>query len=157
MAGQADTTLVHFAPGMGDGVQAAKAGILEIGDIFVVNTSDRDGAQALVREIRNMVALGERPAGAWKPPIVSTVAHEGGGIAELMERIVQFQAAQQATGAWAERRLARARLEIEHLVLARLHAELALDQGAGLEGLARAVSAGEMDPYAAADQLVRVR
>ncbi len=74
-----------------------------------------------------------------------------------MERIVQFQTAQRATGAWAERRLARARLEIEHLVLARLHAELALDQGAGLEGLARAVSAGEMDPYAAADQLVRVR
>ncbi|HWJ52221.1 MAG TPA: methylmalonyl Co-A mutase-associated GTPase MeaB [Propionibacteriaceae bacterium] len=157
VAGQADTTLVLLAPGMGDGVQAAKAGILEIGDIFVVNKSDRDGAQALIREIRNMVALGERPAGAWKPPIVSTVAHEGGGIAELLERIAQFQVAQQASGAWTKRRLARARLEIEHLVVARLHAELALEQGAGLEGLARAVNDGELDPYAAADQLVRVR
>jgi LAO/AO transport system kinase len=153
VAGQADTTLVLLAPGMGDGVQAAKAGILEIGDIFVVNKSDREGAQALIREIRTMVALGERPACAWKPPIVSTVAHEGRGIGELSDRIVQFRAAQQATGGWTERRLARARLEIEHLVVVRLHAELALE-GATLDGLALAVSAGDLDAYAAADQLV---
>jgi LAO/AO transport system kinase len=152
VAGQADTTLVLLAPGMGDGVQAAKAGILEIGDIFVVNKSDRDGAQALVREIRNMVALGERPVGAWKPPIVSTTAHEGRGIAELRDRIEEFRTAQQEGGGWAERRLARARLEIEHLVLARLHAELALE-GPVLDGLARAVGAGELDPYAAADEV----
>ena len=157
VAGQADTTLVLMAPGMGDGVQAAKAGILEIGDIFVVNKSDRDGAQALVREIRNMVALGERPAGAWKPPIVTTVAHEGRGIAELLDRIVQFRAAQQANGAWTERRLSQARLEVEHLVVARLHAELALEEAAGLDAVGRAVSAGELDAYAAADQLVRAR
>ena len=156
VAGQADTTLVLLAPGMGDGIQAAKAGILEIGDIFVVNKSDRDGAQALIREIRNMVALGERPAAAWKPPILSTVAHEGRGIAELADRIVQFRTAQQASGAWTERRLARARLEIEHLVLARLQADLALE-GAALDGLAQAVSSGELDPYAAADQLVLAR
>ena len=131
VAGQADTTVVLLAPGMGDGVQAAKAGILEIGDIFVVNKSDRDGAQALVREIRNMVALGERPASAWKPPIVSTVAHEGRGIAELLDRIVQFRAAQQANGAWSERRLYQARLEVEQLVVARLHAELAHRGGCG--------------------------
>jgi LAO/AO transport system kinase len=157
VAGQADTTLVLLAPGMGDGVQAAKAGILEIGDIFVVNKSDRDGAQALVRELRNMVALGERPAGSWKPPIVSTVAHQGRGIAELVERIDKFRAAQQAGEDWTERRLRRARLEIENLVVARLHAELALEEGAGLDGLARAVSAGELDAYTAADQLVRAR
>ena len=156
VAGQADTTLVLMAPGMGDGIQAAKAGILEIGDIFVVNKSDRDGAQALVRELRNMVALGEWPAGAWKPPIVSTVAHEGRGITELLDRIVRFRAAQEASGAWAKRRLTRARLEIEQLVVARLHAELAVE-GPGLDGLARAVSTGEMDAYAAADQLVRAR
>jgi LAO/AO transport system kinase len=141
---------------MGDGVQAAKAGILEIGDIFVVNKSDRDGAQALVRELRNMVALGEWPAGGWKPPITSTVAHEGRGIAELLDQIVKFRAAQEASGAWTQRRLTRARLEIEHLVVARLHADLAVE-GPGLDGLARAVSTGEMDPYAAADQLVRAR
>jgi LAO/AO transport system kinase len=157
VAGQADTTLVLLAPGMGDGVQAAKAGILEIGDIFVVNKSDRDGAQALVREIRNMVALGARPAGAWKPPIVSTVAHEGRGIGELLDLINQFRMAQQASGAWTERRLARARAEIENLAVARLHAELGFEEGAGMDGLARAVSRGELDPYAAADQLVGAR
>jgi LAO/AO transport system kinase len=156
VAGQADTTLVLLAPGMGDGVQAAKAGILEIGDIFVVNKSDRDGAQALIREIRTMVALGERPAGAWKPPIVSTVSQDGRGIFELIERIAQFRDAQQASGRWTERRLTRARLEIENLVVARLHAELALE-GAVLEGLASAVSSGELDAYAAADQLVQTR
>jgi GTPase len=157
VAGQADTTLVLLAPGMGDGVQAAKAGILEIGDIFVVNKSDRDGAQALVREIRNMVALGERPVGAWKPPIVSTVAHEKRGIVELMDRIGQFRAAQQANGGWTERRLSQARLEIEHLVVARLQADLALEEGAELDAVAQAVSAGKLDAYAAADQLVRTR
>jgi LAO/AO transport system kinase len=104
-----------------------------------------------------MVALGERPAGAWKPPIVSTVAHEGRGIAELLDRIVQFRAAQQTNGAWTERRLSQARLEVEHLVVARLHAELALEAGAGLDAVARAVSAGELDAYAAADKLVRAR
>jgi LAO/AO transport system kinase len=157
VAGQADTTLVLLAPGMGDGVQAAKAGILEIGDIFVVNKSDRDGAQAVVRELRNMVALGERPAGAWKPPITSTAAHESRGIAELLDQIGKFRAAQQASGAWTERRLIRARLEIEHLAVARLHAELALEGGAALDGLAHAVNCGELDAYAAADQLVRSR
>jgi LAO/AO transport system kinase len=157
VAGQADTTLVLLAPGMGDGVQAAKAGILEIGDIYVVNKSDRDGAQALIREIRNMVALGERPAGAWKPPITSTVAHEGRGIGELLGLVNEFRTAQQASGAWTERRLRRARTEIEDLVVARVHAELALAGGAGLDGLAWAVSTGELDPYAAADQLVSGR
>ena len=156
VAGQADTTLVLLAPGMGDGVQVAKAGILEIGDIFVVNKSDRDGAQAVVRELRNMVALGERPAGAWRPPIVSTVAHEGRGITELLDQISKFTEAQQASGAWTERRLTRARHEIERLAVATLHAELALD-GAVLDGLVRAVSCGETDPYSAAEQLVRAR
>ena len=85
-----------LAPGMGDGIQAAKAGILEIGDIFVVNKSDRDGAQALVRELRGMIALGEREPDAWKPPIVATVAVDGQGIDELLGRIERFRASQQA-------------------------------------------------------------
>ena len=157
VAGQADTTLVLLAPGMGDGVQAAKAGILEIGDIFVVNKSDRDGAQALVRELRNMVALGERPAGAWKPPIVSTVAHEGRGIRRAAgpDRAVPRRPAGQrsldrtpagpgpagdrAPGAWPGCTPSSPR------------------EGAGLDALARAVSAGELDAYTAADQLIRAR
>ncbi len=87
IAGLADTTLVLLAPGAGDGIQAAKAGILEIGDIYVVNKSDRDGADQLRRDLRSMIALGDRPEGAWKPPIVKTVAHRGEGIAEVVEEI----------------------------------------------------------------------
>src|SRR5690349_16192681 len=75
VAQTADPVLVLLAPGMGDGIQAAKAGILEIGDIFVVNKSDRDGAQALVRELRTMIALAQREPEDWKPPIVTTVAY----------------------------------------------------------------------------------
>ena len=157
VADSADTTLVLLAPGMGDGVQAAKAGILEIGDIFVVNKSDREGAQALVRELRGMIALGAQAPDAWKPPIVATVAHRGEGIDDLLDRIEQFRATQQANGAWTARRVRRARQEVEGLVLARLQAELALDPAAGLDTLADAVSRGELDAYSAADQLRQAR
>ena len=87
VAETADTVLVLLAPGMGDGIQAAKAGILEIGDIFVVNKSDRDGAQAVVRELRTMIALTQRGPQDWKPPIVSTVAYQNRGIEELLEAV----------------------------------------------------------------------
>jgi LAO/AO transport system kinase len=155
VAALADTTLVLLAPGMGDGVQAAKAGILEIGDLFVVNKSDREGAQALIRELRGMVALGDREPGDWKPPIVSTVASRGEGIPDLLDRIEQFRAAQEANGQWTARRVARARQEVEGLVLARLQAELALDPTAGLDTVAEAVSRGEVDAYTAADRVGR--
>ena len=87
VAGLADTTLVLLAPGMGDGIQAAKAGILEVGDVFVVNKADRDGAQSTRRELRSMVAMAERPEGAWKPPIVLTVASRGEGIDDVVTEI----------------------------------------------------------------------
>src|SRR5690349_24056546 len=80
IASLADTTLVLVAPGMGDAIQAAKAGILETGDIFVVNKSDHPGAQETVRDLRTMSALASRGAAAWKPPIVSTTATAGEGI-----------------------------------------------------------------------------
>ncbi len=79
VAGQADTTLVLLAPGMGDGIQAAKAGILEVGDVYVVNKADRDGASQVARDLRSMLALAERGADDWRPPIVKTVAVEGRG------------------------------------------------------------------------------
>ena len=139
---------------MGDGVQAAKAGILEIGDIFVVNKSDRDGAQALIRELRGMIALGERDPSAWKPPIVATVAVDNHGIAELLRCIQDFRASQLASGQADVRRVSRARREVESLALGRLQAQLRWEGGAGLDELAAAVSRGELDPYTAADQLL---
>jgi LAO/AO transport system kinase len=154
VAEMADAVLVLLAPGMGDGVQAAKAGILEIGDIFVVNKSDRDGAQALVRELRTMIALADRGRKDWKPPIVMTVAYENRGIGDLLEAIDRFRASQVETGRGALRRIARARREVESIALAKVRAEFRLNGEAGLEDLARAVSRGELDPYAAADRVV---
>ena len=154
VAEMADAVLVLLAPGMGDGIQAAKAGILEIGDIFVVNKSDRDGAQALVRELRTMIALADRGRQDWKPPIVMTVAHENRGIVDLLDAIDRFRASQVETGRAALRRIARARREVESIALAKVRAEFRLNGEAGLEDLARAVSRGELDPYAAADRVV---
>jgi LAO/AO transport system kinase len=150
----ADTILVLLAPGMGDGIQAAKAGILEIGDIFVVNKSDRDGAQALVRELRTMIALADRGPQDWKPPIVSTVAYENRGIADLLDAIDRFWASQMESGRADKRRVARARREVESLALAKVRAQFRLNGEAELEDLAKAVSRGELDPYAAADRVV---
>ena len=90
VAGQVDVTLVLLAPGMGDGIQAAKAGVLEIGDLFVVNKADRDGAHAVVRELRNMVALAQRAPEDWKPPVLTTSAVDGTGIAELLAELDRF-------------------------------------------------------------------
>jgi LAO/AO transport system kinase len=154
VAETADTVLVLLAPGMGDGIQAAKAGILEIGDIFVVNKSDREGAQALVRELRTMISLAQRGPQDWKPPIVLTVASEQRGISELLEAIDRFRASQADTGRAQKRRVARARREVESIALAKLRAEFRLDGETGLDDLAEAVSRGELDPYAAADQVV---
>src|SRR3954470_373684 len=113
IAGLADTTLVLLAPGAGDGIQAAKAGILEIGDIYVVNKSDRDGADQLRRDLRNMIALGERPEGAWKPPIVKTVAHRGEGVDEVVQEIGKHFAWLAQSGQLERRRTRRVRDEIE--------------------------------------------
>jgi LAO/AO transport system kinase len=154
VAETADTILVLLAPGMGDGIQAAKAGILEIGDIFVVNKSDREGAQALVRELRTMIALAHRNPHDWKPPIVTTVANEHRGIDDLLEAVDRFRASQADTGSAQKRRVARARGEVESIALAKLRAELQLNGEARLDDLAEAVSRGELDAYTAADRVV---
>ncbi len=154
VAGTADATLVLLAPGMGDGVQAAKAGILEVADLFVVNKSDRDGAQPLVRELRNMIALGQYGPAERKPTIVSTVASEGRGIADLLSEIEAFRVFQQGNGNEDRRRLARARREVEGLALGRLRTDFATVGQAGLDELAGAVASGRLDPYAAAGRLL---
>lgn len=93
IAGLADTSVVLLAPGMGDGIQAAKAGILEIGDVFVVNKADRDGADATVRDLRHMISLGDRTEpGLWRPPVVKTVAAQKIGIDEVMEALDKHRA-----------------------------------------------------------------
>ena len=106
----ADSVVVVLAPGMGDGIQAAKAGILEIGDIFVVNKADRDGADATVRDLRHMISLGERrEAGDWRPPVLKTIASTGEGIAEVVQAMADHYAWAERTGALHTARLRRAR------------------------------------------------
>ncbi|MET1007535.1 MAG: methylmalonyl Co-A mutase-associated GTPase MeaB [Propionibacteriaceae bacterium] len=154
VAAAADTTLVLLAPGMGDGIQAAKAGILEIGDVFVVNKSDREGAQALTRDLRTMVALTPYEEGAWKPPIVKTVANSGEGIDDLLATVTRHRRDAEASGRWLAKRLDRARAEVEGLALARVRAELTIGGRSGLTDLATQVRDGRLDPYTAADRLL---
>ncbi len=154
VASVADTTVVLLAPGMGDGIQAAKAGILEIGDVFCVNKSDRDGAQALVRELRNSIALSPPPAGGLRATIVSTVAAAGAGIADLWAQVAAHRAAAEKSGRWRVRREARARREIEGLALEQLRSRLAVTDARAAAELAAAVVDGRLDPYAAADRLL---
>jgi LAO/AO transport system kinase len=154
VAAAVDTTLVLLAPGMGDGVQIAKAGVLEIGDVFVVNKSDHDGSQALIRELRTMIALGDHAADGWKPPIVATVAVHEQGIDEVMAALERHRRAAMSTGEWQQRRLRRARDEVEALALAGLRSRFTVAGAAGLDGLAEAVRDGHLDPYTAADRVV---
>ena len=110
----ADMTLVLLAPGMGDGIQAAKAGILEIGDIFVVNKADRDGAQAVVRELRGMIALAPRAAEDWKPPvIVPPWPWTARASRSCWRRSTGSEHARALPALLARRRLDRARREVE--------------------------------------------
>ena len=155
IAGLADTTLVLAAPGTGDAIQAAKAGILEVADIFVVNKSDQPGAQEAVRDLRTMIAMARRGEGDWKPPIVTTTATTGEGIADLTARLDAHWSWLASSGERDRRRLARARAEITALAVAALAVRMGgLPNGTGLDSLAARVAAGELDPFSAADELV---
>ncbi|MBA3234198.1 MAG: methylmalonyl Co-A mutase-associated GTPase MeaB [Propionibacteriales bacterium] len=154
IASLADTTLVLLAPGMGDGIQAAKAGILEIGDVYVVNKADRDGADQVVRDLRSVLSLGA-VTGQWRAPIVKTVAHSGQGFDDLTEAIERHRDWLETTGELRRRRQQRARDEIEAIAVTSLRARFAdLHGHVDLDALAAQVVAGEQDPYTAADRIV---
>jgi LAO/AO transport system kinase len=156
VAAQADTTVVLMAPGMGDGIQAAKAGILEIGDVYVVNKADRDGADATARELNAMLGLGEaRAPGAWRPPIVRTVAARGEGIDELVGALEKHRAWMDEHGELVLRRRRRAAQEIETIAVTALRSRFGDLRGdRRLDALAGRVADGTLDPYSAADELV---
>ncbi|MEX2551229.1 MAG: methylmalonyl Co-A mutase-associated GTPase MeaB [Nitriliruptoraceae bacterium] len=162
IAATADTTVIILAPGMGDGIQAAKAGILEVADVFVINKADAVGAGKLESELRGMLELGHASAGAhddpgWSPPIVRTVAVRAEGIPELLAAIGAHGQHLAQTGAGAERRLARARHLVRELALEstrRTFAQLEAGEDGLLDDLAGRVVARELDPYHAADDLL---
>ena len=151
IASLADSVAVLLAPGMGDAIQAAKAGILEVADLFVVNKADKADAQQVVRDLRGMIALASRAEDDWKPPIVATVAVRNEGIQELVSRLNQHWSWLNETGELKKRRLARVREELAALTFAALRRRLA---GGRLDELAGRVADGTLDPFQAADELL---
>lgn len=155
IASLADTALVVVAPGLGDSIQAAKAGILEIADVFVVNKSDRPGAQEVIRDLRTMLAMASYAADDWKPPILSTTAVTSEGVADLATTIDKHRAWLATSGQLGERRLRRAQEEISAIAIGELRQRMGgLPGESRLQELAGRVVAGDLDPYAAADELV---
>jgi LAO/AO transport system kinase len=156
VASLADTTVVLLAPGMGDAIQAAKAGILEVADVFVVNKADRDGAETTTRDLRHMLSLGpKRGPEDWTPPILKTVAVRGDGVDELVSALDGHRRWLQDSGRLDARRRVRAAEEIETIAVTSLRRRMGDLRGGGLlDELAGRVVAGSLDPYAAADQLV---
>ncbi|MCW2615437.1 MAG: methylmalonyl Co-A mutase-associated GTPase MeaB [Frankiales bacterium] len=156
VASLADTTIVLLAPGMGDGIQAAKAGILEVADLFVVNKADRDGADTVARDLRYMLSLGDRRTDdGWRVPILKTVAARGEGADEVVDAIEQHGAWLAGNGQLEARRRKRASDEVEAIALTALRSRIGdLSGSDALAALAGKVVAGDLDPYAAADELV---
>ncbi len=151
IASLADSVVVLLAPGMGDAIQAAKAGILEVADLFAVNKADKPDSQQVVRDLRNMIALAQRQPGDWKPPIITTVAMKGEGIDELVSGLDAHWSWLNSSGNLEKRRQGRAREEITALAFARLRGRLAAGR---LDELARQVADGSLDPFQAADELL---
>jgi LAO/AO transport system kinase len=153
IASQADTTIVVVNPGWGDEVQAAKAGLLEIADIFVVNKADRPGADVTVSDLAGMLDLGARKR--WQPPIVRTIATTGDGLAELWDEIGAHREFLEADGAVDARRRARLVDEIRGLLAERLLERAgAMTEGEAFDALVDSVADRTSDPYKAVDALL---
>ena len=157
IAAAADTTVVLVAPGMGDGIQAAKAGILEIGDVFVVNKADREGAQSTARDLRQMIALAESaPESTWVPPVAVSVASTGDGISDVVSAIDAHYAWAQECGELERRRVNRAQEEIVSELLRMMRTSVSSgDEAASLSASAQSVSTGQLTVHRAADALWR--
>jgi LAO/AO transport system kinase len=153
VAATADTTVVVLAPGFGDGVQAAKAGLLEVADVLVVNQADREGAGALATTLAGMRDLGVPPDG-WRAPIVRTVAVRGEGVDGLAEACEQHRAFLESTGALAERRRRRAAQAIRGIVLERLGRAMVAPEVDVASALPQRVADRQIDPFTAADELL---
>jgi LAO/AO transport system kinase len=146
IASAADTTVVLVVPGMGDSIQAAKAGVLEVADVLVVNKADRPEAQSTLRDLRHMVSLSQA---AWPPPIVPTVGTTGEGIDKLVGAIEAHETWLESSGERSRRRLARARDEVTALAFGTLARQLAVP-----DELAARVADGRCDPIEAATELL---
>ena len=146
-----DTTIVVVNPGWGDAVQAAKAGLMEIADVFVVNKADRPGAKDSVRELKQMLDMSDAE---WRPEVVETIATKGEGIDELWAAIEKHRSFQEANGSLAARRKRRVGREIREIVAERYRHRVESEAAELLVRLTEEVSARKLDPYAAAEKLM---
>jgi LAO/AO transport system kinase len=146
IASAADTTAVLVVPGMGDAIQAAKAGVLEVADVLVVNKADRPETQRAVRDLRSVIALSDAP---WKPPVVTTVATSGEGVGELVRQLDRHWAWLAEAGERDRRRLERARDEITALAFGVVRTRLSVS-----DELAARVADGTLGPHEAAEELL---
>jgi LAO/AO transport system kinase len=160
VAGKADTTVVVVNPGWGDAVQANKAGLMEVADVFVINKADRPGVQETRRDLEQMLELssetGERPDDGWRVPIIPAVSTTGEGVAELWEAIGRHRDHAAASGELERRRRFRLGEELREIVARRLEErarEVVSD--ARWASLTEQVGAGALDPWTAADELLK--
>ena len=156
IAGKADTTIVVVNPGWGDSVQANKAGLMEIADIFVINKSDRKGSAETQRDLEQMLDLSDLAHEAWRPPILKAVGTTGQGVPELWDAVLAHRDFITASGTLAERREFRLREELRDIVARRLEQKArALCGGEQWEALQAEVLHRQLDPWGAADQMLR--
>lgn len=154
VAGAADTTVVVLNPGAGDNIQASKAGLLEVADIFVINKADRPGVQELERDLHTMLEMNMH-MGSWMPPIVRTVAAKGEGVADLWDQVRRHRAHLEETGELGQRRAKRIAHEMREIVLRTLEQRAyALTGSDDVKALEADVLARKVDPYTAAQQLL---
>ena len=155
IAGAADTTIVVVNPGWGDAVQANKAGLLEVADIFVINKADREGAEATRNDLRQMLSISALPDDGWMPPVLMTVSTTGDGAAEVWAAVDEHRRHCEQTGVLAARRRRRIEAELHTILIHRLE-EIATARGEGAtwRSLGDAVAVGELDPYTAVEQLL---
>ena len=153
----AEVSVVVLVPGMGDDIQAIKAGIMEIGDIFVINKADREGVYSTEKELEALLSLSSRADG-WDPPIVKTVATENRGVSDLAEAIERFRKVQRSLEVTSERRRAIARWRILELLRERLLASVLESDTtiAALERLADEVATRRRDPYSAVEEIMNL-
>jgi LAO/AO transport system kinase len=152
VAGAADTTVVVVNPGWGDAVQANKAGLLEIADVFVINKADRPGADEARRDLERMLDL--TGVEGWRPPVVATVAAEGTGVDALWSAVDEHRRRLTGSGELERRRTARVADELTEIVAALLRERAKVAAGEHLDRLAVAVAAREVDPWTAAEELL---
>ena len=156
IAGKADTTVVVLNPGWGDSVQANKAGLMEIADIFVINKADRKGVEETRRDIEQMLELSDLPHEAWRPPIIATVGNTGEGVPVLWDAVLEHRQAIETTGELKSRRDFRLREELREIVARRLEQRAReICTGEVWDGLQTQVLDKTLDPWSAADQMLR--